>query len=126
MLLHPLAQVFKLWGLNLLGQPPSLDPAVLSSMSGLHHLALQELRLPSAAAAELLRVLPELLELTYLNLNGTLLHEAPSAAAYSALTASSQLQVLRLDRFALPPQSWQHIFNPQRYGGSTAMVPVIY
>jgi hypothetical protein len=65
--------------------------------------------------AELLSSLPQLHQLTYLDLWGTLCHDniAP-AAAYSALTANSKLQHLDITDCTLPVGMWQHVFPAHR------------
>jgi hypothetical protein len=55
----------------------------------------------------------ELQQLTYLNLECSLEATAP-AAAYSALTASSKLKHLNVNRCMLPTGVWQHVFPAGR------------
>jgi hypothetical protein len=61
---------------------------------------------------QLLSIMPQQQQLTYLALGGSLKGEEtnPPAAAYAALTASSKLQHLDISHCCLPADVWQHIF----------------
>jgi hypothetical protein len=87
-------------------------PAGLTNKSQLRHLDLDGgcLRNPDAAAA-LLSQLQQLTQLTFLRLSSTLTSSlAPSAAAYSALTASAGIRTLDLSGCALPGGIWKFLF----------------
>lgn len=59
-----------------------------------------------------LALLPCLPALSYMDLTGGLTHHAPTAAAYSALTANdTTLKELHLSHTDVPAAAWQHIFR---------------
>ena len=93
-----------------------LEPAALSGKTQLQHLELCNCYATGGAAGEgqLLARLGELQQLTYLSVQGSLHNPgvAPStisAAAYSALTASSQLQHLDVNSCRFPECAWEHM-----------------
>jgi hypothetical protein len=99
------------------------DSGVLAGKTRLHHFSLPQGRITGGAAgvAQLLSGLQHMQQLTHLVLTnawdavmrGTPLqqHEGHSpAAAFSALTASSKLQLLDISRCTLPVGAWQHMF----------------
>ena len=94
----------------------SVEPAALSGKTGLQHLELCKGRIAYGAAGEgqLLAHVGELQQLAYLSLCDSLIHHAAppgsdnSAAAYSALTASSKLQHLNIE-CCMPAQAWEHM-----------------
>jgi hypothetical protein len=116
-----------------------LQPGALASLSQMQHLAVIQSKILSdsdpefqadpaadraaaaAGMAQLLDDLPQLQQLTYLDLGcsratwvaeGALQGENPQA--YSALTASSRLQHLDLSNNCLPAGVWEHIFPSGR------------
>ena len=106
-----------------------VEPAALAGKTQLQHLGLDRCSIPGGAAgvAALLSYLPPLQQLTHLSLPASLkwsadVEEGPPAAAYSALTASSKLQLLNLavcmlpvSAGVLPPAGvWQHILPTGR------------
>lgn len=90
----------------------SLEPGLLSTLTSLHVLQLKLSPLEGAAegAEQLLALLPKLRQLTALELHAALVQEAPSASAYSALTANSKLQALQLSSAQLPAGAWDAMF----------------
>jgi hypothetical protein len=94
----------------------ALEPAVLSRLTAVQEL---QLRLTPLEGGEegtvtFLTLLPKLHQLTALQLTAALTHAAPAAAAYSALTANSQLQDLWLSHATLgtasAAEAWSHLF----------------
>lgn len=90
-----------------------VETDALASMSRLRHLCLAYCNIVcgTAGAAALFSVLQQMHQLTHLALCGSLQHSeggAP-AAAYAALTASSDLQHLDLSGCNLPFGVWQHV-----------------
>jgi hypothetical protein len=85
----------------------SFEPAALSGKTQLWHLALGVCRIAggSAGVAQLLSNL----QLTHVEFDGSLQTVAP-ATAYSALTASNQLQYLEVRSCILPVDVWRHVF----------------
>ena len=100
----------------------ALQPSQLTGMTRLQHLGIKLPRLVTAAgvsspaaAAELLGVLSTLQCLTHLELVRVGCWQWPASSSFSALTASSQLQVLSLVRQGVGwRSSWRHIFPPNR------------
>jgi Leucine-rich repeat (LRR) protein len=91
-----------------------IHPAVLAGRTALQHLSLYcSMDGGSGGATELLSHLQHLQQLTYLDLNFTLKAIAP-AAAYSALTASSNLRGLDVRDCTVPAGTWQHVFPSGR------------
>jgi len=92
----------------------SVDPTVLATIS------LQQLYLScrdpwdADGSAALLAAIGHLHELVKLELCHNRCWSNPSAAAYSALTASSHLQHLILSGCELPTGAWQQMFPPTR------------
>ena len=105
-----------------LAEDYTVEAAVLAGKTRLQHLQLISCTIVETAhdgAAEadvgqLLSYLQHLQQLTHLNLSGTLWdgvdEDAPHAAGYTALTASSKLQHLNISECALPAGAWQHVF----------------
>jgi len=94
----------------------SVDAAVLTGSSQLQELALRCRKTWDAeGSAALLAAVGQQAQLTRLEL---LLYgrtwRPPSAAAYSALTASSHLQQLEIQGCELPACAWQQMFPPGR------------
>ena len=106
----------------------NVEPGVLAGKTRLQHLHLAQCNIVGGAAgiAQLLCGLQQLQQLTYLNLSYSLeAHNhyddrvqdpdsTPPAAAYAALTASSNLQQLDITGAVLPEGVWQHIFPAGR------------
>lgn len=96
----------------------SMQPSVLAGVTGLKNLCLQRFVMAGGAAgvAELLGLLPKMQQLTHLDLSHALTQivglESMPAAAFSALTASSNLRHLDLAEMWAPPDNvfWQHVF----------------
>jgi hypothetical protein len=91
----------------------TFEPGALAGHTKLQHLELG-CSIPGQAAAPgvaaLLSQLQPLTQLTKLVLRDAMLHAAPTAAAYSTLTASSKLQVLELrGECQMPAGAWQYI-----------------
>ena len=103
-----------------LSRVPALDPAVLQGKSLLQHLELRSCYAqPRGAAgkAQLLSQLQPLSQLTHMVVRGTLWAwdgDAPPAAAYAGVTASSRLQQLNVGSCTLPVGAWEHMFSPGR------------
>jgi hypothetical protein len=90
-----------------------MEPGVLAGKTRLQLLELRGLRWAAASVTELLSHLPQLQELTHLDLaNSMEVREdhGPPAAAFSALTASSKLHFLDGSDNRLPEGIWPHIF----------------
>jgi hypothetical protein len=87
----------------------------IAGKTHLQHLEVSECRIDggSTGVAELLSHLQDMHQLTYLKLYGVLecrrAHNPP-AAAYSALTASSEQQHLDIIGCIFPEDVWQHMF----------------
>ena len=138
--LQPLQALTRLAGLRLsVGETTAVTSSMLSGMQHLTrleltgraqleldalaaHTQLQHLHLANgllgagaAGVAQLLSGLQQLQQLTHLSLVCVILPEdAPPAAAYSALTASSKLQHLEVSKCQLPEGVWQHVFPAGR------------
>jgi hypothetical protein len=112
-------QVKGLWGSSVL-----FEPGALVGKTQLRQLKIRGCSIAggSAGVEQLLFNIQQLKQLTYLNLKWSLNHNyaGPDAAsiapaeAYSALTASSNLQHLDVSVCTLPAGSWQHIFPADR------------
>jgi hypothetical protein len=91
----------------------SFEPGLLDGKTRLQHLQVVDISIAggSEGTSQLLFYMQELKRLTYLSLSG-LRGEGPDppAAAYSALTASSKLQQLRVVWRQVPVDVWQHVF----------------
>jgi hypothetical protein len=89
-----------------------LEPGMLSKLTSLQVLQLNLTPVEGTAegAGQFLALLPKLRQLTALELHAALVQEAPSASAYSALTADSTLQVLQLSSARFPAGAWDAIF----------------
>jgi hypothetical protein len=96
----------------------AFDSGALAGKTKLQHLELDWCWLSGGAAvvAALLSQMQHLQQLTHLDLYYTLRsqHATTPAAAYSALTASSKLQYLRLCECTLPAGVWQQMFPAGR------------
>lgn len=99
-----------------------LEPAVFACcITQLQHLRLS-LQSPLTSAQEVGAVLAwtaQLTQITHLDLCGCLQAVAagttpPGASSYSALTASTKLQVLNISDCALPAGVWEHLFPAGR------------
>jgi hypothetical protein len=91
-----------------------VPPAVLAGRTSLRHLEVDcTIDGGSAGVTELLSHLPQLQQLTHLSLDCSLKAIAP-AAAYSALTASSNLRHLDVSQCTLPAGVWQYVFPAGR------------
>jgi hypothetical protein len=96
------------------------EPAALAGKSKLQELMLAQhpdaVPASTAVGVQLLSQLQHLMLLTSLKIEDMLhVEEAnPPAAAFSALTASSKLQHLHLDKCTLPAGLWQHMFPTGR------------
>jgi hypothetical protein len=90
----------------------SIDPAVLAATTGLQDLCLDDTLVAGGpgGTTQLLALLALWSDLERLELFGDVLPPA-SAAHYSAMTASSQLQVLNLTCCVLPAGAWQAMFG---------------
>jgi hypothetical protein len=99
----------------------NVEPSVLAGKTQLQylHLALCSIVGGAAGISQLLCQLQRLQQLTYLNLSYCLeacndrvqdLDSTPPAAAYAALTASSNLKQLDITGAVLPEGMWQHMF----------------
>lgn len=98
----------------------SIDPLLLAPLTALQHLDLENT--PPAGGTKsaelLLGVLAKLQHLTFLDLSHCLLDTAPApAAAYSALTASSNLAFLDIQGAQLPAAAWSQLFPVSTGGG---------
>jgi len=94
-----------------------IEPAVLSSFTGLQCLRLAGTLQPDSAAgtAALLETVASMPHLTELSLPGVLDSPAPTAAAaYAALSSSSSMRKLDLSKADMPVAAWQHIFKADR------------
>ena len=95
----------------------SFHPALLWSLPMLQHLQLEDaaIRGPTAAA-EFMFVLSDLTQLQHLHLSNVLDKHSmlDVAQPYAALTASSQLTYLFLNRLALPQNTTSRIFPADR------------
>ena len=105
------------------GGTRTLEPGALAGLTQLQHLAVVAFSTAggSAGVAQLLYHLQHMQQLTHLDLSFTLRNgspsveaEASSAAAYSALTASSKLRHLNIGFCTLPAGAWQHMFPAGR------------
>jgi hypothetical protein len=101
----------------------TFEPCALAGRTQLQHLEVLSCKTVGGAAgdAELLSHLQHMQQLTHLNLSCTLCSVSPSnaaagssAAAYSALTASSKLQRLNIGDCTVPTGGWQHMFPAGR------------
>jgi hypothetical protein len=96
------------------GECVILEPNVLAGKTQLQRLELSDCRMNGGlvGTARLMLNLQYLGQLTYLNLNNCVSRSEPSlsAAAYSALTASSKLRHLAVQSCRLPVDAWQHLF----------------
>ena len=104
--------------------PYGVDPTLLQSFSSLQRLVLDDVTFlgaagePEGGLAALLAALPGLqqlqeltVKLTSMNMQG----HGPAAAAFSALTASSDLRTLQLSGLtAVPSGAWEHAFTAGR------------
>jgi len=110
-----LAQLTALQHLEIQGAEAGLHPALLSHLTRLQHLDLYNTGPLGGAAGTvaLLACLPRL-QLTHLNLAYTLPHPAPTAAAYSTISASTQLQHLALTCSQVPAAAWRHFLAPPK------------
>jgi len=93
----------------------SVDPSVLAGLSQLQKVY-QACPIPWDAedCAAMLASIGRQHELRQLNIRNVHCWSSPSAAAYSALTASSQLQHLEVLSGELPAGAWQQMFQPSR------------
>lgn len=93
-----------------------IDPAVLAGGSQLLELQLYYSRRKWSAARStaLLAALATQQQLTRLAIDDERWWGTSSAAPYSALTASSSLQQLRLNNCQVPAGAWQQMFQPTR------------
>jgi len=90
---------------------PSVDPAVLATISQLQHLDLACWDPWDAeGSAAMLAAVGQQHELIQLKICSHSRWSVPSAAAYSALTASSHLQCLQLGGAEFPAGAWQQMF----------------
>jgi hypothetical protein len=105
------------------GGTRTLEPGALAGLTQLQHLAVVAFSTAggSAGVAQLLYHLQHMQQLTHLDLSFTLRSGSPSveaevssAAAYSALTASSKLRHLNIGFCTLPAGAWQHMFPAGR------------
>jgi hypothetical protein len=90
-----------------------LEPGALTAVRHLQHLevALYNSSGRTAGLARLLSELQHVQQLTFLrSCDVSAEADAPPAAAFSALTASSKLQHLDISRCTLPAGVWQHLF----------------
>jgi len=118
--LHNMPAVTALTALCVL-QPwdvPSVDPAVLAGFTQLQQLDVKcGDPWDAEGSAALLAAIGQQAQLTGLSLELYSSHRIwrpPSAAAFSALTASSSLQYLKLQNCQLPACAWQQMFPPTR------------
>jgi hypothetical protein len=99
--------------------PPTVAVAALSRVPQLQSLVLKSFVAPDeGGTAALLQELAQLTQLTLLALHdGPLdlpLTAAVALAAYSSLTASSNLQTLTIEGANMPDGVWQHVFGAAR------------
>jgi hypothetical protein len=100
----------------------TVEPGVLADKTRLQQLRLPCCRLPGGAAgvAQLMFELQQLQQLTHLHLAGgwravnPTSEGSPPAAAFSAMTASSKLQLLDISECILQTGTWQHVFPAGR------------
>jgi len=93
----------------------SIDPAVLAGFRQLQQLELTCSKTWDAeVSAALLAAVGQQPQLTLLQLRPGYVWSTSSAAAFSALTASSHLQHLEVLWCDLPVGAWQHMFPPNR------------
>jgi len=93
----------------------SVDPAVLAASSQLQEVELQcKDAWGAEGSAALLAAIGEQPQLKRLELCFDNIWRPPTAAAYSALTASSHLQQFKLRNFDFPDCAWQQMFLPAR------------
>jgi hypothetical protein len=97
----------------------SVEPGAVAGKVMLQHLSLRDCELSGGAAGvtQLLSHMQSLQQLTHLGLYNSLPGSqggTPPAAAYSALTASSNLQHLDIGWCTLPAGAWQHLFTAGR------------
>jgi len=113
-----LAPLRNLTRLHLSGfwEPARFEPGCLAGKTKLQNLTLCKFEPAGAAAgvAALLSEVQQMQQLTCLTLSGCLYCCAPSAAAYSALTASSRLQRVHSVNNVLPPDVWGQLFPAGR------------
>jgi hypothetical protein len=100
------------------GKTVFFEPDALAGKSRLQHLTVMACRIAGGSAGhmQLLAHLQIMQQLTHLDLGSTSLlgpEPSPTAQAYSALTASSQLQHLEISE-KLPLGVWQHMFPAGR------------
>jgi hypothetical protein len=94
----------------------SLDfaPGAIAGKTQLQHLELDKITATGYSCeqgtAELLSHLQHMLQLTHLTLQRPRTQNLPTAAAFSALTASSKLQHLDISGRTLPKDVWAHMF----------------
>jgi hypothetical protein len=89
---------------------------VLAGKTRLRDLTLQNCTVPSGAAgvSQLLSHLQPMQQLSFLSLKGSMSEGGPSAPAYSAVTAGSQLHDVIISGNVLPAGVWQHLFPAGR------------
>jgi len=93
----------------------STNPAVLAGFRQLQQLELTgQNPWDAEGSAALLAAIGQQPQLTRLRLHPCRVWSAPSAAAFSALTASSHLQHLELLQCDFPVGAWQHMFPPNK------------
>jgi len=116
-LLHSLPGIYQCTALRELHlhSVAAVSPDVLE---GLHQLQALKLDCSNAWSEEetdaMLAAVGEQTQLTRLEISHHRSWSAPSAAAYSSLTASSHLQHLELANCKLPAAAWQYMFPPSR------------
>lgn len=109
-----------------------MQPGLVSTLTGLQvlQLKLTPVEGGSEGAGNFLGLLPKLRQLTALELHGALVHAAPSASAYSVLTASTVLQDLRISNARLSGDAWQAVFpaqaQPQRMPAQLTSLRLAY
>jgi hypothetical protein len=93
-----------------------VESDVLAGKTQLQHLQLGWCTIMGgvAGAAQLLSHLQPLQQLTHVDLEHSEWEGHPTAAAFSALTASSKLQHLNISSCTLPAGVWQHVFPAAR------------
>jgi len=115
--LHSMPALTALTALRVLclSNSTSVDPAVLAGFRQLQQLELACKDTWNAqGSAALLAAIGQQLQLTRLKLRPGSVWSTPSAAAFSALTASSHLQHLELLWCEFPVGAWQQSFPPNR------------
>jgi hypothetical protein len=95
-----------------------LEPDALAGVTQLQHLELVYCQIVGNGAAQLLPHVQHMQQLTYLDLGASIcsrgLNLPAAAAVYSALTASSELQHLSINRCTILAGAWQHMFPTGR------------